>query len=111
MNTTDRITVIGAAGSIVVMLAIGIWQDSRHGQAATERENIRNEFRSLHGNISDLRVQLGRVEQTLDDYSQRVRRAPRNEALEDCLADYFKAGVDAGMVSFSPEEYCRDVMP
>ena len=110
MNTADRITVIAAAGSIVVMLAIGIWQDSRHGQAATERENIRSDFKSLHGSISDLRVQVGRVEQTLEDYSQRVRRAPRNDDLEDCLAA-FKAGVDAGMVSFSPEEYCRDVMP
>ena len=110
MNIGDRITVIVAAGSIVAMLAIGMWQDSRHVQAATERENIRDDFRSLDRSISDLRVQLGRVEQTLDNYSQRVRRAPRNENLEDCLAN-FKAGVDAGMVSFSLEEYCRDVMP
>ena len=110
MNTADRITVIGAAGSIVVMLAVGIWQDSRHGQAAAERENIRSDLQKLHESISDIRVQVGRVEQTLEDYRQRVRRAPRNEDLEACLSD-FKAGVDAGMVSFSPEEYCRDVLP
>ena len=110
MSTADRLTVIGCSVGIMVALAMAMRQDPMHGQAATERENIRTDFQSLQGDISDLRVQVGRIEERLEDDRQRVRGVRRNNDLEDCLAN-FEAGINAGMVSLSEDDYCGHFMP